>query len=184
VKLSANGVDLWRSNVLGGRLELEVYSQVGTAGVEEVAREHDSTGLRSRSGQLSLLGREEVLANRLCLGETVALVLGADFERSILGNCGENLDHVETIKRCSSALNRGVVSGNSADAILDMSCVGGLIVALPEAHGGRKLKMVISDALMLNRVVAGTESELMGNNKVEGNCVCATSLKDTGAGEI
>ncbi|KAI6759720.1 hypothetical protein HG530_010400 [Fusarium avenaceum] len=167
LKLGADGVDLWGSNILGGGLELEVDSQVGAAGVEEVSREHDSTGLRSRGGQLALLGGEEVLADGLCLGETVTLVLGTDLERSILGDCGENLDHVEAIKRCSSTLNGGVVCGNSADAILNMSCVGGLVVALPETHSGRELEMVIPDALMLNCVVAGAESELMGNNKVE-----------------
>lgn len=58
VKLCADGVDLGRSNVLGGGAELEVDLQVGAAGVEEVSRKHDSTGLRSSGLQLALLSCE------------------------------------------------------------------------------------------------------------------------------
>ena len=184
VELSANRVDLGRSNILGGRAELEVDLQVGTAGVEEVSREHNGTGLRSRSGELTLLGREEVLADGLCLGETVALVLGADIKRGVLGHGRENLDHVEAVKGQSSALLLTVLGSHGTDAIFDVSHVRRLVVALPEAHGWGELEVVVPDTLMLHGVVACAEGKLVGNNKVEGDCICAASLEDTIAGEV
>jgi len=184
VELSANGVDLGRCNILRGRAELEVDLQVGTAGVEEVSGEHDGTGLRSRSGELTLLGREEVLADRLCLGEAVALILGADIKRGILGHGRENLDHVEAIKGQSSTLLLTVLGSHGTNAILDVSHVRRLIVALPESHGRGELEVVIPDTLMLHGVVACAEGKLVGNDKVEGDCICAASLEDTIAGEV
>lgn len=184
VELSADRVDLGRSNILGGRAELEVDLQVGAAGVEEVSREHNSTGLRSGSGELTLLGREEVLADGLCLGETIALVLGADIKGGVLGHGGENLDHVEAIKGQSSALLLTVLGSHGTDAIFDVSHVRRLVVALPETHGWGELEVVVPDTLMLHGVVACAEGKLVGNNKVEGDCICASSLEDTIAGEV
>ncbi|KAI6757496.1 hypothetical protein HG531_003321 [Fusarium graminearum] len=178
VKLGADRVDLGGSDILGGRVELEVNPQVGAASVEEVSRKHDSTGLRSGGGQLALLGSEEVLADRLGLREAVALIVGANLKGSILRNRRKNLDHVEGIQRRRASLLTVGLGSNGTDTVLDVGHVGGLIVALPEAHSGRELEVVVPDTLMLNSVVASTESELVGNHKVERDCVCVASLKN------
>lgn len=184
VQLGADRVDLGGSDVGRGRAELEVDLQVGLGSVEKVGREHDGAGLGGRGGELALLGREEVLADGLGLGEGVALIVGTNVEGRIFRERREHLDHVEALEGLGPALIDGIPVCASADSILDVSHIGRLVIVLPETHGWGELEVVITDTSMLNWVVASTEGELVGDDKVEGDGVSAAGLKDTRAGEI
>lgn len=134
VQLGIDRVDLGRSDISVGSVEFQVDPHGRFRHVKTIAGHHDGAGLSGGGSDLSTLGREDVLANTLCLGKVVSLILGGDVERRILGERGENLDQLLALQWHRLALLGSGAEGSCSDGIFDADHLRSLVVEFPVSH--------------------------------------------------